>query len=66
VNEQLQVRLGEYLIDRGVDFDRVTDVELDPDGGSLDIWYVKPNGLRGVREMRDVEGFLTFLVTGGK
>jgi hypothetical protein len=67
VNEQLKVRLGEFLLSEGVEFNEVWGVEVD--GGStatMDILYTKDDGMRDVHELILVEGFLTFLVTGGK
>ncbi len=65
MNERLQIRVGEYLLSRDIHFSHVTSVELDGDEGTLDIWYRNPEGVGDVLELHGVEGFLTFLVTGG-
>ena len=66
MNEQLQIRVGEYLLSRDVHFSHVTSVDLDSDTGTLDIWYKNPEGVSEVLELHGIEDFLTFLVTGGK
>jgi hypothetical protein len=69
VNEQLRIRLGEYLPRKSIDFDEITRIELysDRDDQSIDVWYRDSQGL-GVHEIREyeLEEFLTFLVTGGE
>lgn len=66
MNEQLRIRVGEYLLSRDIHLSHATTVELDGDTSSLDIWYVRPDGRADYLELFEVEDFLTFLVTGGK
>lgn len=67
MNEQLRIRLGEYLLSKGHTFGEIQDVTLDPATPTVDIWYhadamLKLEEVEGI----DLEDFLTFLVTGGK
>ncbi len=68
MNEQLQTRLGEYLLADNVHFSHVTSFNLDTSSGTLDIWYRGPDDASDVFEVHNsgLELFLTFLVTGGK
>lgn len=67
MNEQLKIRLGEYLLSEGVRFDHVEDVSLDEDEATIDIWY-RDNTRSTSRwfSVHDERDFFTFLVTGGK
>lgn len=67
MNEVLKIRLGEYLLSRGVKFEEVNGFDLDSDSVTLDIWY--RNGAdHGYHEMsgNEIVEFATFLATGGK
>ncbi|HEY6021041.1 MAG TPA: hypothetical protein VIY48_14385 [Candidatus Paceibacterota bacterium] len=68
MNEQLEIRLGEYLLSEGVRFDHVEDVIFDEDEVTIDIWYLDNSRTPTSRwfSVRDERDFFTFLVTGGK
>jgi hypothetical protein len=64
VNKQLENLLEEYLKSKNIRFKRIIDVDVMYD--MLTIWYRDPFDKATYHDLVVIDGFLTFLATGGK
>jgi len=62
MNEELKHQLSEWLASEGVEFEEVTDIDIDPDTATFDIGYRKRDGRWGWFEVDEIVPFLEFLL----